>query len=411
MALALSLTLSGCVPPRVTETVMPPPAAETCSATDGYAQSFGGRRTFTWRPAWLAQIKTDEALRDRLLTRAEQALAGAAPSVTAKWAMPPSGDMHDYLSWPVYWWEVGPNEYETRDGTVNPDSKTQKFDASALRNMQRRVTSLSLGYFLTDDDRYVRKAAELLTTWFVDPATAMNPNLNFSQAVSGQRGPTTVESTRLIAVVESIGLLEGSGDLSPDTRAALRNWFSRYVDWMIGPQGPGDRFATNNWGLSYDLQLTEFALFAGRIDVARDVMRHVPGERLAKQIASDGRLPAETARTHGLRYSVFALGLLFQLADLGRCLDLDLWSNRDSGTGIRTALDFLIPFVGHEDKGPYQESKDPEDIRRMRQGFRRLLLKAGWAYREPTYFADAAALDADGVAGTAWPVPLPDYLD
>jgi hypothetical protein len=414
VALVLSLTLASCVPQRAAGPVLPPPSAEKCSGSEGYAQSFSGRRTFTWRPAFLERIRTEagaQALRDRILAGAEQALVGAAPTVTAKWGIPPSGDRHDYLSWPGYWWEVGLNEYETRDGTVNPESKSRKFDVSALREMQRRVTVLSLGAFLNGDPRYARKAAELLATWFVDPGTAMNPNLDFSQAVPGRRGATTIDSTRLIAVVESIGLLEGSGALSPEIQAGLRRWFSLYIDWMTGSRAPGDRYAVNNWGLSYDLQLAEFALFAGRIDVAREVMRRVSHERLARQIALDGRLPAETARTHGLSYSLFALGLMFQLADLGACLDVDLWSSREGGAGIRTALDFLIPFVGHEDTWPYRESKDPEAIQRIRQGFRRLLLKAGWAYREPRYFADAAALDADGAAGWDWPVPLPDYLN
>jgi hypothetical protein len=184
---------------------------------------------------------------------------------------------------------------------------------------------------------------------------------------------------------------------------------------MTGPRAPEDRFATNNWGLSYDLQLTEFALFARRTDIARSVVERAPHDRLARQIAADGRLPAETVRAHGLSYSGFALGLLFQLAELGQCLDVDLWSYRgENGAGIRTALDFQIPFVGHEDKWPYQESKHREDILGVRSQFRRILLKAGWIYREPRYFADAAALAPDDAmdvpADRTWPVPTPDYL-
>ena len=415
--LALCAVLGGCAPLHSESSTLPPAAHEKCDGVQGYAESFDGRRTFTWRPQWLNLIKTDasaHALRVRILARAEQSLVGTAPTVMAKWGVPPSGDRHDYLSWPVYWWEAGPNEYEARDGVINPESKSHRFDASALKEMQTRVTALSLGYFLNGDHRYSRKASELLAAWFVDPATAMNPNLDFSQMVPGKRPPTTIESTRLVAVVEAIGLLDASGDFPPEIKQALETWFSRYVDWMTGPRAPGDRLAANNWALSYDLQLVEFALFAGRIDVARAVVERVPRDRIAKQISADGRLPAETSRTHGLNYSIFALGLLFQLADLGECLDVDLWSYQENGTGIRRALDFLIPFVGHEDKWPYEETKDREAIQGIRQQFKRVLLKAGWVYRAPGYFADAAALavdSSDGVSPGAWPPPTPDYLE
>jgi hypothetical protein len=356
-----------------------------------------------WRPAWLNLIKTDAraaALRDRIVARAEDALAGAAPSVMAKTAVPPSGDRHDFLSWPMYWWPIGPkdpsgpDEYEVRDGQANPERTSRQFDSSALAEMHTRVVTLSLGYFLTGDRRYSWKASELLAAWFVDPATAMNPNLDFAQSVPNQKPPNAIEGIRLVQVIEAIGLLDPSDDLSSDTKRGLKDWFSRYVDWLTGPRSPQDRGAKNNIALGYDLQLVEAALFSGRIDVARSAIQALPQERLMKQIAADGSLPLEVVRANGLSYSLFALQMMFQLADLGACVDADLWSTQENGAGIRAALDFLVPYFGHEETWPYpQARRAPEDIRSLRHAFRRLLSQAAWIYHEPRY---RAALDANG---------------
>jgi hypothetical protein len=396
--LVLCVSLSSSAPATPVLPTLPPATAERCGGAHGYADQFEGRRTFIWRPAYLNAMKTEEsaaALKAEIVARAEQALAGPAPSVVAKSEIPPSGDKHDFYSWPTYWWRVGPNEYEARDGQHNPDSLSSKFDTGSLREMQSRVANLGLGYFLTEDHRYSRKASELLTAWFVDPATAMNPNLNFGQAVPGKRPPTAIETTRFIPVIEAIGLLDPSGDLAPATQQALEAWFSRYVDWMMGPGGHDDQLAQNNHGLAYDLQLTEFALFAGRLDVAQAVLQRFPKGRMARQILSDGRLPNETRRDRGLNYSIFALGLMFQLADLGECFDADLWSYQRDGAGLHAAIDYLVPYFGHEDKWPYHESTRNEDIQHNRRLLQRLLLHAGRVYDAPKYLTLAAAYDIE----------------
>jgi hypothetical protein len=407
--LALCMVLGSCVPPPPPAPIIPPPSTDKCTGAQGYAASFGGRRTFLWRPAWLNLIKTDpraQALRMRIVARAEDSLFGAAPSVMGKTTVPPRGDKHDFLSWPMYWWQLGPNAYEARDGQVNPERNSNQFDSAAFAEMHRRVVTLGLGYFLTGDRRYSRKASELLAAWFVDPATAMNPNLDFAQVVPGGKAPLAIEGIRLVQVVEAIGLLDASDDLSPQMKQGLKTWFSRYVDWMTGPSSPQDRRAENNVALGADLQVAESALFSGRVDVARAVIQALPRDRLMQQIAADGHLPREVVRANGLSYSLFALQMMFQLADLGECVDADLWSHHEeNGAGIRTALDFLVPYFGHEDQWPYpQARRGAADIRNLRQRFGQLLAQAAWIYREPRYLAAAAALNADGAStdGVWW---------
>ena len=159
------------------------------SATEpnGYAEAFGGRRTFLLRPDWLRTVKARGAdlphfasARKALFARADAALAGPDYSVVDKLKLPPSGDKHDYMSIGPYWWpdpsKPDGEPYVRRDGKVNPERDTNAFDTTALESMSASVEALTLAYYFSDDPRYAQRAAQLLRVWFLDPATRMNPN-------------------------------------------------------------------------------------------------------------------------------------------------------------------------------------------------------------------------------------------
>ena len=364
-------------------------AAPTCDGANGYKAAFDGRRTFLWRPDWLARTKArlthDPSLEpaySALIARADNALSVPRYSVIDKRTTPPSGDKHDYMSIGPYWWPDpfhpgGP--YVRRDGQVNPDRDTEYFDATRISRMSSDVEALSLAYYFTDDPRYARKAAELLRAWFLDSATRMNPNAQFAQAVPGRktgRAEGVLDTFRLLRDVESIGLLAPSRTLSDAEQRGLEQWFSDYIDWMtFSPAGKEERAARNNHGLWFDSQLMDFALFAHRPDVAKAVLVSL-SLRVNQQIQPDGKLPAELSRTRALHYTVFALEALAGSAEISRCFGVDLWRYQSSdGRGMRNAIDFLASYVGREKDFPYAE-QHPEDTGETFA----LLRRAEWAY-------------------------------
>lgn len=370
------------------------PSRPVCKGEDGYSSAFGGRRTFFLKPDQLIVIK---AVRDtdpvvsaayrQLLKQADAALLRRPGAVTDKTTLPPSGDRHDYLSIAPYWWPDPANPegpYVRRDGVINPARETNSYDRTAIGLLSGDVRALALAYYYSDDVRYAKKAALLIRTWFLDPATAMNPNANFAQAVRGRedgRAEGVLDTSAFQSVVDAVGLLAPSKAITPDEQKELEGWFGRYVDWMLTSRnGRAEQAARNNHGIWFDSQITQYALFARRPDVARKVVDQFPARRISAQMDVDGRLPAETARTRSFHYSIYALTPAYDVAEMAGCIGRDLWNYEDAkGRGLRKATDFLASYRGQPDKWPYKELRlEPKEL----DG---LLTRASWAWGPGSY--------------------------
>src|SRR5690348_5544104 len=119
---------------------------------------------------------------------ADKAMSAGPFSVMQKNSTPPSGDKHDYMSLAPYFWPNpdAPNHlpYVRRDGERNPEIR-QIADHENMSKMCSAARALALGYYLTGNEAYAARAALLLRTWFLDPTTGMNPNLEFAQGIRG----------------------------------------------------------------------------------------------------------------------------------------------------------------------------------------------------------------------------------
>ncbi|NBW11161.1 MAG: alginate lyase [Caulobacteraceae bacterium] len=382
-----------------------PVSAPVCDGSSGYAEAFGGRRTFLWRPDWLMSVKaryaTDPTLqpaRAAMLARADAALTRGPYTVVDKTQTPASGDKHDYMSMGPYWWpdpsKPDGKPYMRRDGHMNPERDTNAFDLTDLEAMTGDVQALSLAWYFTGDERYAARAAEFLRVWFLAPETKMNPNLNHGQAVPGLvsgRAEGVIDAYRLVRVVEGLGLLDTSSSLTDAERAGLRDWFADLVHWMATSQiGRAEKAATNNHGVYYDLLISEFALYAGMDDVAKTVIGRVGAQRLTPQIAADGSLPQELARTRSLHYSTWTLTAAFDIAQLGQCVGVDLWDfHTGDGRSLRGAANFVAGWAGREGEWPYPELDKTET-----SGLYEVLQRGAWAWSDPALAARAALYQA-----------------
>jgi hypothetical protein len=300
---------------------------------------------------------------DQLKRDADAALSAGPFSVVNKDVVPPSGDTHDYMSLAPYWWPdpKSPNglPYIRRDGERNPDIYKIR-NRLDLGEFADAVDTLSLAWYFTGDERYAARAAVLVRTWFLDPATRMNPNLEFGQSIPGVntgRGAGLIETRMFARVVDSIGLIENAADSTEDDQRGMRQWFDEFLDWMLTSElGREEAGSENNHGTYYDVQVASFALFLDKRELAANVLRDVGPKRIAAQIAPDGRQPLELARTKAWSYSVGNLAGLITLARLAEHVEVDLWNYKSQdGASIRAALDFLAPFATLERKWTYQQ--------------------------------------------------------
>ncbi|NKQ24994.1 alginate lyase family protein [Streptomyces galbus] len=306
----------------------------------------------------------------RTLTARADAWLGQGPwTVVDKPRPAPGGDVHDYLSQAPYWWPSrppGPDNpwgcpYVQRDGQRNPEVDTGT-DRQDLEKVVDSVYDLSLAWYYTGDGRYARKASQVLRTWFLDPATRMNPRLDHAQFIPCRYDGRAIGiidfSQSYTGVLDAIALLDtGAPGWSAGDRAAMTRWNEDFLRWLRDSDfGHQESAATNNHGTFYDLQLAALAYATGDEDLARRTVRQAATTRIAPQIAADGSQPQELARTRSWHYSAFTLVAHTRLAAIGRHVGVDLWGYEGpDGQSLSKAVDYLLPAATGAAAWPHPE--------------------------------------------------------
>jgi hypothetical protein len=340
--------------------------------------------------AGMAGAADTPALAD-LRADADKMLKAKPHSVMEKTRLPPSGDKHDYLSLAPYSWPdpAKPDglPWINRDGEVNPESR-EGTDSKTLGHMCVEVETLALAYRLTKQEPYAAKAAEILKVWFLDPATKMNPHLEYGQGVPGRntgRSSGIIDSVRFIRVVQAIGWLDGSPAWTPERQKGMKAWFRAYLDWLLKSKiGLAEASSANNHGSWYLAQTAAYALFVGDQEQVRKSVE-LGRERIAKQIEPDGRMPLELKRTKSYSYSLYNLDALITLGEIGTAVGIDLFAYRtEDGRSLRAALDYVAPYFQADKKWPGPQIKE---VKHPDEELAGLLRRAANAYGEPKYEA------------------------
>lgn len=300
-----------------------------------------------------------------LIAEAENILNAEPLSVMSKADTPVSGTKHDYMSLARYYWP-DPSKpdglpYISRDGESNPELAL--YDRNKLGDTAQRVTTLALAWYFCGDERYAKKAAELIRVWFFNKDTYMNPNLNFAQVRKGHNGNVgnnsgVLDAFSFVEMLDGVQLLEKSKSFTKKDSKQLKLWFSKLTDWMLtSKQGQGENASTNNHGNAYDAQLISFAFYAGRTDLARTTLEQFAQKRIFSQIEPDGTQPHELRRTLALWYSVYNLGFYTDIAMMGKKLGFNLEKEVSAdGRSLEKAFTYLLPYVGCKpEQWPYKQ--------------------------------------------------------
>lgn len=290
------------------------------------------------------------------IKRADEQLKKGPYSVTYKKVLPPSGDKHDYISMGPYWW---PNPktadglpYVRRDGERNPE-RNKYSDASQLSKVIDGVFTLGNAYYYTNDERYAKKAFGLVDTFFVNPATRMNPNLKYGQFIPGiceGRGIGIIETRFMGRLLEGITLMHGAESWDKNVYEGLKRWIRDYLTWLqTHPYGIDESKAHNNHGTYYDVQCVAMNLFLGQVDEAKRLIVESTQKRLQKQVAKDGSQPYELERTNSWSYATMNLQGFILMAKMGEKIGVDLWHYTNEGQMyLKSMIDWFVPFLKKE---------------------------------------------------------------
>lgn len=338
-------------------------------ATVTYAQSI-------WNLAHLTEVKQSLSLPiysiayQELLKNADSELNRTPLSVIMKDKVPASGNKHDYMSQARYYWpdssKPDGKPYIVRDGMSNPE--LEKLDRIRLGKMASSVTTLSLAYYFSGEEKYAQKATQLIRVWFFDKATRMNPNLNYAQTIPGlynDRGRCygLIDTYSFIEMLDAIQLLEKSKSFTDKDSQKLKAWFDKLLHWMLTSElGQEERRQKNNHSVAYDAQIINFAMYVGNKKIAKKYITNFPLTRIYKQVDPDGKQPQELKRTLAFGYSQFNLSHMTDIFLMARKMGILIDdSTSEDGRNFYKAVNFLTQYLGRDvQEWPYQQISDWE---------------------------------------------------
>lgn len=336
--------------------------------------------------------------RHRILLAANRYLR-QRPITLASFSSPRSpGGKHDYFSEGDYWWPNPKNPagpYIRRDGFSNPDNFTAH--RRALIRLSLQVPALTAAWLLTHDSRYAVHAVEHLRAWFINPATLMNPNLQYAQAIHGittGRGIGIIDTIHLVEVVRSIPFLERSHQISPADADTVRKWFADYLAWMsTSKNGQQERDAKNNHGTCWVMQAAELASYTADQELITFCRQRFQQVLVPNQIAADGSFPLELRRTKPYGYCLFNLDAMATVCQVLSNPSDNLFSFAlPDGRGFAKAMAFMFPYIADKGRWPYAHDVEYFQDWPVRQPS---LLFAGIALSQPQYFPVWRRLNPD----------------
>jgi hypothetical protein len=336
--------------------------------------------------------------RPRVIPAANRYLREPPVTITAYPTNRSAGGLHDYFSEGDYWWpdpQAPQGPYIQRDGLTNPDNFLAH--RRALIRFSVQMPALTAAWLLTGNQAYARHAVKHLRAWFLDPATRMNPDLQYAQAIHGRatgRGIGIIDTIHLVEVARAIMLLRAAPVLSADQQSGLQQWFGDYLRWMThSSHGVEEREQRNNHGTCWVMQTAQFAILTADRETEAYCAERYKSVLIPNQLAADGSLPLELKRTKPYSYCLFNLDALATICRILATPSADLWDFQlEDGRGMREAMAFMYPYIAAKDTWPYSKDVQYFDQFPVRQPS---LLFAGLAYRRPDYLALWRSLNPD----------------
>jgi len=302
------------------------------------------------------QQEAQTLLKKQIMDEAEWAMQQQPITITAESSPRSAGGKHDFFSEADYFWPNPANPdgpYKERDGVTNPGNFLAH--RKAMIRFSKIIGALASAYKLTGDEKYVKHAVTHLKAWFVDPATLMNPNLQYAQAVKGLvtgRNYGIIDTIHFMEVAQGVIIMENASVFDKQTAIDIKQWFSRYIAWLnTSKMGLAEKNIKNNHSTCWAMQVASFAKLCNDEAMLDSCRRRFQTVLLPNQMGADGSFPLETARTKPYGYSIFNLDAMVMLCQILSTQSSDLWKYETAdGKSVKKGITYLYPFIADKNK-------------------------------------------------------------
>lgn len=294
------------------------------------------------------------ALKKQVMEQADWAMQQQPVTVTAETSLRSTGGKHDFYSEGDYWWPDPKDAnapYIQKDGMTNPDNFVAH--RLAMIRFSKIIGALASAYKITGDEKYVKQAMIHLEAWFINPATLMNANLQYAQAIKGRftgRGIGIIDTIQLLEVAQGVIVMQQV--LDPKVLLGTRKWFTAYLGWLMShPYGKAEMNAQNNHGTCFTMQVASFAKLTGDEKLLSFCRERYKTVLLPDQMGVDGSFPRELSRTKPYGYSIFNLDAMTTLCQILSTKTDNLWEYKTAdGKSIEQGISYLYPYLADKSK-------------------------------------------------------------
>ncbi len=300
--------------------------------------------------------QANTVLKQQVLTEAAWAMKQSPVTVTAESSPRSAGGKHDFFSEADYFWPNPANPdgpYINRDGETNPNNFVAH--RKAMIRFSQIIGALASAYQLTGDEKYVKQALVHLKAWFIDPATLMNPNLSFAQAVKGSstgRSWGIIDTIHFMEVAQGVLVMQKAKSFDQQSLKSIKQWFADYILWLdTSKNGVAEKLSKNNHSACWVMQVASFAKLCNDQPMLDSLRLRYKNVLLPLQMATDGSFPLELARTKAYGYSIFNLDAMTMICQILSTPKDNLWKFETAdGKSIYKGITYLYPFVADKNK-------------------------------------------------------------
>ncbi len=354
-------------------------------------------------------LESDPIIREEyklLIEGADRFLAHNFRYVTEKPEVPQGGSINDYVSISRYWHPDSSGAQTIYiDGVTNP--QVEQFDRPKLAEMSSGVFTLALAYYISGNEDYAEKAADILRKWFFDPNTRMNPNMNFAQIrlgvpdTGGGGSPGIIDANDFIQVIDAASIIYDDGSWSGQSHIQLKEWFYQFSRWIIRNYN-ADAYSTTNVSTWLDVQRAIYFMLSEQEDKLNSGFYIPPvSERINTHFDASGNQPNEVTRGRPQHYVYFNLRGYMNIIHLRRNRtaadrDWQILDTADKG-GLKPALDMIADFItGNQQTGTFVTEPGFDDCRYLE-----LMRPAALAFNSQHYENAANQLLSRGCRNSA----------